>query len=433
MARGVRMNWESLRMGWARFMPGQVASFVGVASFSLIRPVRERMGTDLGSDLLFWLGWAVLALVLLANPASTWLTTRFRPRIAVALVYRAIELLAVAAAIMMMTSMGATVAFSATFHVTYSVANVLIVALFWAVAVDAYDEAEGATCFATFALSGTLGAVVGSAIATLAARRLGDAWLMVIGCALLESTVWAIAFMPRASAKVESKITGAEEGVDVDAPLEGNPLSGFQRGITSGYLVGLGACVFLFYVSASWVQLNRADRIKAENLSKDERTVLLAKVELYSNVLTVIGEIGVASGMMRVFGPRALLFAGPLVTLAGFTLLFVRPSLSTLLQFQIAQRATEFAFSKPSREQLYTLATREEKYQSKPWLDTLTHRLGDQAGGAIYLLTKSYGIGVFAMMPVILIWIGVIATLGAMYLSRRRAHTPAAAVGHIAA
>ena len=53
---------------------------------------------------------------------------------------------------------------------------------------------------------------------------------------------------------------------------------------------------------------------------------------------------------------------------------------SVLIIFEALRRATNFAVSRPAREILYTVVSREDKYKSKNLIDTFVYRFGDQVG-----------------------------------------------------
>jgi ATP/ADP translocase len=46
--------------------------------------------------------------------------------------------------------------------------------------------------------------------------------------------------------------------------------------------------------------------------------------------------------------------------------------------FQVLRRASNFAVSRPSREVLFTVLRREDKYEAKSFIDTFVYRVGDQ-------------------------------------------------------
>ena len=52
----------------------------------------------------------------------------------------------------------------------------------------------------------------------------------------------------------------------------------------------------------------------------------------------------------------------------------------TIAIFEIARRVTAFAVSKPCREALYSVVSREEKYVAKSVIDTFVYRIGGTSG-----------------------------------------------------
>lgn len=53
--------------------------------------------------------------------------------------------------------------------------------------------------------------------------------------------------------------------------------------------------------------------------------------------------------------------------------------LGVIVAFQICQRLTNFGFSNPARELMFTVVGREEKYKAKNLIDTAVLRGGDVA------------------------------------------------------
>ena len=53
---------------------------------------------------------------------------------------------------------------------------------------------------------------------------------------------------------------------------------------------------------------------------------------------------------------------------------------AVIVAFQIIRRATEFALARPTRELLYSVVAREDKYKAKSFIDTFVYRAGDQVG-----------------------------------------------------
>jgi len=70
----------------------------------------------------------------------------------------------------------------------------------------------------------------------------------------------------------------------------------------------------------------------------------------------------------------------PILTFAGFGALWALPTFGTLALFQILRRGLHYAVDRPAREVLYIPLGPEEKYKSKPFIDTFVYRTGDLLG-----------------------------------------------------
>lgn len=123
-------------------------------------------------------------------------------------------------------------------------------------------------------------------------------------------------------------------------------------------------------------------------------------------------EMGVAGGVDNL----AWLFTG---TLAGFTLLGLAPILGAFAVFQVLRRAGEFAVAKPTRELLYTVVEREDKYKAKNLIDTFVYRAGDQIAAWSYTGFLAAGLSMsaisFVLAPLAAVWLVL-----ALWLGRRQ-------------
>src|SRR5205085_6906261 len=70
----------------------------------------------------------------------------------------------------------------------------------------------------------------------------------------------------------------------------------------------------------------------------------------------------------------------PAITIVGFSALAFAPTLFAITLFQIIRRAGDYAIARPTREVLFTVVPREDRYKTKGFIDTFVYRLGDQVG-----------------------------------------------------
>jgi AAA family ATP:ADP antiporter len=83
--------------------------------------------------------------------------------------------------------------------------------------------------------------------------------------------------------------------------------------------------------------------------------------------------------------------------------------LAVLVIYQVLRRAGNFAFARPSREVLFTVVAREDKYKAKSFIDTVVYRTGDQAGAWSYAGLSFIGLGMLgiavAAIPISIAWL----------------------------
>jgi AAA family ATP:ADP antiporter len=115
----------------------------------------------------------------------------------------------------------------------------------------------------------------------------------------------------------------------------------------------------------------------------------------------------------------------PIVAIVGFFVLGLFPTLVVLIVFGCIRRAGEYAISKPAREVLFTVISREEKYKVKNFIDTVMVRGGDAMSGWLFEGLRMLGIGLsgisFVAVPVAVLW-----TTTAYLLGRRQEQLRAA-------
>jgi AAA family ATP:ADP antiporter len=124
-------------------------------------------------------------------------------------------------------------------------------------------------------------------------------------------------------------------------------------------------------------------------------------------------------------GPGLVLCVLPLVQVTGLTTLVAVPSLAALSVVLVVGRTATHGLTRPARELLFTVISREDKYRAKNVIDTVGYRLGDfgaswlgkglaaAAGGALVAGVAVLGVG----------WI-VLATLLGAGFRRRIKDTP---------
>src|SRR5438477_11616800 len=95
--------------------------------------------------------------------------------------------------------------------------------------------------------------------------------------------------------------------------------------------------------------------------------------------------------------------------------------------FQVARRAAAYALMRPSREILFTVLKREDKYKVKSVTDTLGYRTGDQIGawsyGGMHALGLTLSSISFIAVPVVAGWCVLSLWLGRKQVALARAQS----------
>jgi AAA family ATP:ADP antiporter len=111
------------------------------------------------------------------------------------------------------------------------------------------------------------------------------------------------------------------------------------------------------------------------------------------NLLTLAVQLFLTGRILKRFGVGPTLSMLPLFSVLGFAAVALLPTLSSVVGFQLFRRAGNFAIARPTREVLFTVLPREDRYKAKSFIDTVVYRLGDQIGAWSFALLSALGLG----------------------------------------
>lgn len=360
-----------------------------LSSYYVVRPIRDQMGVAGGVKNLPWLFMGTLACMLLLNlPYSAIVKALPRSRF-VPLTYRffAASLLLFAAAFHFAAG-DALVWLGRAFFIWISVFNLFVVSVFWALIVDTFNAEDGKRLFGFIAAGATIGAITGSAVTASAARHIPVGALLLIAAALLEVAVLCVRHLARISAALNRRPAEAQE-----ASIGGTVLAGITHTFRSPYLANIVLFMLLFTITATFIYFQQAGIVSRSLGDRGAQTAYFAQVDLAVNVVTLVVELFFTARIMKRIGVGATLAVLPLVTIAGFGTLALLPTLAALMAVQVARRAADYAIARPTREVLYTVVPREDRYKAKSFIDTVVYRTGDQVGAWSYVLLTGAGLG----------------------------------------
>ena len=389
LARVVDVRPEELRaLGWSLLYV-----FAVLSAYYVLRPIRDEMGVHGGVEKLPWLFTGTLVAMVAVNPLFATVVKRL-PRVQfIAVTYRFFSLnLLVFAALFALATPEQNVWIGRAFFIWVSVFNLFVVSVFWALMVDVFDSEQGKRLFGFLAAGATLGAIAGSSITASLVRDLGATTLFFASIALLEVAVLAVRRLALLSEKLHQRPADMPDADE--RPIGGGILAGISHTLRSPYLLNVCLFITLFTVTSTFLYFQQAAIARDYFADRAARTAFFARVDLAVNVLTLVIQLFLTAKILKRFGVAITLSILPVFSVLGFAALAITPTIAVIVVLQVLRRAANFALARPTRELLYTVIPREDKYKAKTFIDTVVYRAGDQIGSWSYLALSAGGLGI---------------------------------------
>ncbi|MEM9645277.1 MAG: MFS transporter, partial [Planctomycetota bacterium] len=412
-----------------------------------VRPVRETMGAIGGIKQLQGLMLVTFIVMMIAVPAYSALVAKLPRRWVVRLIYHFFSLSLLTFSLTLQSEWDALRIWSArVFFVWVNVFALFATSVFWSVLADLFTSNQGKRLFGAIAAGGTFGAISGSLLTSQIATSFSTASLLLLPIATLQAGLWcawrlekqasrltALSDSESDAPELQTATTGSTEeagltnhahdtgdartikdahgtkDVDKGSPTGGDWWAGVSRIFASPYLASI--CVYLFFAQTCGTQLyfQQAEIVRAAVPIDAEKTQLFAYVDFGTQTLTLLVQILLASTLLRRFGMAIALTTLPAAYVIAFGALSFHQALPLLITAVIVTRATAYGVIVPAREVLFTVVSREDKYKSKSFIDTVVLRGGDALAGQFFgMLKNSVGLGLsqlnFFALPVAAAW-----------------------------
>lgn len=389
-------------------------------SYSVIKPVRDAMGTVYGVKHLQELFTVTLIASLVFSPIYAGLASRMKLSTFLPWVYGF-----VAATILVFYALFVSGRYqdrwiAAAFYVWVSTFNLLIISVFWTFMADIFSRAQAKRLFGFIAAGGTIGGIVGPAIATFLAKSVGNNGLMLIAAGGFVVTAVMVSLLAKEKEKLLAH-GGEVQKTTLNHRLGGNPLDGFTLLFRSPYLLLLALFLLLMTWISTIVYFQLGDLITKAFDSKEARTQAYATIDLTVNSLAVLVQLFGTGRIIQRFGVQTGLLINPIIMVIAFLAVAFSPVLMILGGIQIVRRVAEYAVAKPTREMLFTVVDQESKYKAKNVIDTVVYRFGDFSSAWVSAAVLPYGVTGLAVFGVItsVLWFPVAFVLGKRYESVR--------------
>src|SRR5438874_5984294 len=399
----VAVKPDEIRALWLGF----VFHFLILTGYYIMRPIRDSIAASNRLETLPWMFTATLVGMLIANAVFAAIVARMSRRKFIPIAY-AFFIFNLALFFILMRSFppAQQVWIGRALYVWVSVFNLFNTAIFWAFMTDLFTVEQGKRLYGFIAVGGSLGAIFGAYITKHYVRDIGPANLLIIAAVMFAIAGFLVRFFPRGFAEEDKTAATAE------APIGGSVWSGITHICHSPYLMGLAATIVLYTTTSTWAYFQQSELAGGVLRTSNARTEFFGNLEIWVNSITLLIQIFLTGRLLKWFGVAFTLVSLPFVSLVGFAAMGVAASLAMLAVFQVARRAAAYALMRPSREILFTVLKREDKYKVKSVTDTLGYRTGDQLGAWSY-----HGLQGLGLVLGTISWIAVPVTAGWCVLS----------------
>ncbi len=402
--------------------------FCILSAYYVLRPMREAMAVASGPETIPYLFTGTFVAMLAATPVFGWIASKYPRRVFLPWVYSFF----IANILIFWAAFSYPIAndlnyvwMSRVFFVWLSVFNLYVVAVFWSFMADIYSSDQGRRLFGMITAGGSIGALLGGIATSVLVGPLGFHNLLLVSAALLLLAVYCIGRL-RHWYEVEHR---GETGDNITSrkPLGGNPFNGIKAVFSSKYFAAMAISTAIASLLGTALYMFAAELVEEAITDIDDRTRFFSNINNAINALAIVGQLFVVKHIVVRFGVGVSLSLLPIVSVVGFVVLALEPTLMVVAVLTVIRRALGFGFSKPTSDMLYSVATPEEKYKAKNFIDTTIYRGGDVV--ATWTVRGMSALGIagisLAILPFALIWTFAAFWLGRDY--RRRDRLAAAA------
>lgn len=409
--------------------------FCLMASYYILQPLRDEAGVLLGDTPTLFL-WT-MAVMFLANPIFSMVMARIPRTRLVPVIYRffilnqflfILAFKAIGAASGQAEVVGSARLIPSIFFVWVSVFSLFAMSLFWSVMADRFTGSQGKKFFGFIGAGGTLGQLVGSTIAGTLVLHVGATNLIFVSMLLLELSVRArpsIDDVLRDQQSADSKAAGSS----TQSP---KPWTGVLLVLKSPYLFGICAYLFLYTFTSSFIYFQKQMVVGDVFKTREARVAFFGWMNFISSGGTLLVQLFITGRVISTLGMVFSLALVPVFTCLGFVVLALHPGLILLSLFDAFRKMLNYAIAKPSREILFTVVSKEDKYIAKNFVDTFVYRAGDSMASFAFTGIKNLNLGgqaySWTAVPFSCLWV-VVATLLARAQRKKQEAQEAALAG----
>jgi AAA family ATP:ADP antiporter len=283
----------------------------------------------------------------------------------------------------LLSAPGALVVWS--FYLFGDLYSTLMVATFFAFLNDSFAPGAARRVYGLVVLGGVAGGVFGTGALRLFIHALDNgAWLIV--CIGITLAVSVLAFF---AGRIVGRNPPADQSAPAAAPTSwsGNPaLQGARLALRSRYLLSVVAIVGLYEIVSTVMDFQFTSTLehyanRGEIVFKEHLTT----ISWITNSTSLLVQLLLTGFIMTRFRLTVALLLLPVAALTGSGAFMVLPLLWIGSLLNTVDNSLSYSVNQSSKEALYTVTTREEKYQAKAFIDMFVQRFAKALAVAVSL------------------------------------------------
>jgi AAA family ATP:ADP antiporter len=280
---------------------------------------------------------------------------------------------------------------------------------------DIFRPGQAQRLFGFIMAGGSIGAIIAPSFTkAIVSDHVASGVMVGAGIFLLLSTLLAIAL---------GRYTRKQEHDRPSEIIGGSIWDGAVQVFRSEYLLYACLLMLLHNLTSTFLYNGLAVLVNEHITGFDERTTFFSHVDQVVQVLAFIFQFFITSRLVSRFGMSNTLVMIPALLAGGFVILGSAMGLVLFAAVQVAQRSLNYGVLGPSKEMLFTVVSRETKYKSKNFIDTVIYRGSDVTASWIFkgFLTAGLSISQIAWIyvPVMGLWGFGAWRLGKLYSQLR--------------
>ena len=389
--------------------------FFLMASYFILRPIRDTMGTVYGVSHLQELFTGTFVLSFIAAPIFSGFASRIRLATFLPWVYGFIAVTMVAFYILFQRVTNDRWV-AAAFYVWLSTFNLITISVFWSLMADIFSSPQAKRLFGVIAAGGTLGTVAAPAFITIFVKAVGTNNLLLISAVGFVGCAFLVRLLEREKQELIATDTEAQK-TTLERNLGGNPFDGFILLFRSRYLLMIALFLLLMTWISTVIYFQLGDLISKEFTSRAARTQAYATIDLATNSIALLVQLFGTGRFFKRFGVTTGLLLNPIIMVVAFLAVSFFPVLIVLGGIQVVRRFSEYAIAKPSRDMLFTIVDQQAKYKAKNVIETVVYRFGDLTSAWLSAAILPFGVAGLAVFGVVVsvVWFPIAFLLGRQY------------------